>query len=178
MKRILIIAIMAIWGLNVNGQTLDGDPFKHHHVTFTIGHALIPTASRSGSGEEAVLTPTLGIAYEYLINEKIGLGLKSDLEISTYVLTKDDGTEIDREFPFSTTLIIRYNPIQGLGFYFGPGIEFETNENFWLINMGVSYEMTFYEYFDVSPELGYELKNGEAGVLTYGISLGARLGKK
>lgn len=125
-----------------------------------------------------MLTPTLGIAYEYLVNEKFGVGLKNDLEISTYVLTKDDGTELDREFPFSSTLIIRYNPIQGLGFYLGPGIEFEKNENLWLINMGASYEMTFYEYYDVSPELGYELKNGEAGVFTYGISLGARLGKK
>lgn len=48
MRRILFITIMTIWSLNVNGQGLEEDPFKHHHVTFTIGHALIPTATRTG----------------------------------------------------------------------------------------------------------------------------------
>ena len=100
------------------------------------------------------------------------------LKYQLYVIEDEEGTELERECPFASSLVFLYNPIEGLGFYVGPGIEFEGSENLFLINVGISYEVTFNDYWDMSPELGYEIKGGHTGVFTFGVCVGLRLGKK
>jgi len=175
MKKIFLILFVFSF---TNADAQEIIPFKHHHISLTIGHALIPEGSREGKENDMILIPTWGLSYEYLFTEKIGLGLKNDLEISNYIISNENEEELEREIPISTSLVFLYNPVEGLGFFAGPGIEFEKNEDLVIFTIGVSYEASFNDIWDVSPEIAYENKGGHTSVLSVGLSVGIRLGKK
>jgi hypothetical protein len=158
-------------------QEQENESFKHHHLTLTIGHSHIPSGTNIDGEQKMILIPTWGFAYEYLFTEHIGLGLKNELEVSNYIITNEEGTELERENPFSSSIVFLYNPIKGLGFFIGPGIELEKEENFFIFTAGVSYEIELPGDWDLAPELGYELKGGHTGAISFGLSVGKRLGK-
>ncbi|MGB5323045.1 hypothetical protein [Lutimonas sp.] len=153
------------------------EKLKHHHVVLTIGHSHIPSGSSVSGSSDFILIPTWGFSYEYIFTERIALGLKSDLEVSNYVITDNDETEVERENPFSTSLIFSYIPIKGLGIFTGPGIEFEKEENYFIYTIGLSYEIEFGKDWDLSPELAYEIKGGHTGAISFGLSVGKKFGK-
>lgn len=153
------------------------EALKHHHITVTIGHSHIPSGTGVDNRSDLIMIPTWGLSYEYIFTERIALGLKSDLEVSNYIITDQDGTEVERENPFSTSLILSYNPIKGLGIFTGPGVEFEKEENYFIYTIGLSYEIEFGNNWDLSPELAYESKGGHTGAISIGLSVGKKFGK-
>ncbi|MGA9270469.1 MAG: hypothetical protein WBV45_07595 [Lutimonas sp.] len=172
------IVIMILGPLHtVLAQDDDREELKHHHLILTIGHSHIPSGSSVGGGNDLILIPTWGFSYEYIFSERLALGLKSDLEVSNYIITDENDAEVERENPFSTSLILSYNPIEGLGIFTGPGVEFEKEENYFIYTIGISYEFEIGNYWDLSPELGYEIKGGHTGAISFGLSVGKRFGK-
>lgn len=159
----------------MHAQNEDEGHVKHNHFVVTMGNSLIPAIEEGG--ENMILIPTWGLSYEYLFTEHFGIGWKNELEFSNYVIEDDEGNEVEREYPLASSIILIYNPIKGLGFFAGPGIEFENGENYYLISLGVSYEWELPKYFDISPELSFELKNGHTGAISFGLSIGYRFGK-
>jgi hypothetical protein len=85
---------------------------------------------------------------------------------------------VERENPYSISIVFLYNPIKGIGFFIGPGIELEKEENFFIFNVGVSYEFELPGDWDIAPELGFELKGGHTGAITFGLSVGKKFGRK
>jgi hypothetical protein len=158
-------------------QEVNKESIKHHHIVFTIGHSHIPSSVSAVSDKKMVLIPTWGFAYEYLFTKHIGLGWKNEIEVSNYIITNNEGNEVERENPFSTSIVFLYNPIEGLGFFIGPGVELEKEENFFIFSIGVSYEIEFADTWDLAPELTYESKGGHTGAITFGLSIGKRFGR-
>ena len=171
-----IFCLVFISFSTASAQSEAEEGLRHHHLVLTLGHAHIPSADDIGDSGSLVLIPTWGFSYEYLFNRKFGLGLKGDLEVSNYIVTNNEGREIERENPFSLSLVAIYNPIKGFGLFIGPGIEYEKDENFFIAVVGVSYEAEFGDRWDFSPELSYELKEGHTGAISIGFSIGMRVG--
>jgi len=178
MKLIILATLLiGILSTTVYAQEQDEEKIKHHHLVVTIAHSRLFIQEDAISGNNSLLIPTWGFNYEYLFTKKIGLGLKNDLEIAEYAIFNNEGVEVERENPFSSSIIFLYNPIEGLGFFIGPGIEFEREENFYIFNIGVSYEVEFGKYWDLAPEFSYESKGGHTGAISLGLSVGKRFGK-
>lgn len=173
-KRLFFIVVFII-PFQIIAQDEDDGHIKHHHFVVTMGNSLIPAIEEEGNN--LILVPTWGISYEYLFNKHVGIGWKNELEFSNYVLEDESGNKITREFPLASSIIFIYNPIEGLGLFVGPGIEFEKEENFYILTIGISYEWELPKYFDISPEFSYELKNGHTGAFSFGLGIGYRVGK-
>lgn len=87
-----LILLSCSWG---NAQEYDnqspGDhDFKHHRIALIIGHGHVFGAENIDSGKNIVTIPTWGFDYQYWINPKFGLGLKSDIEIMDYLIETHD----------------------------------------------------------------------------------------
>ena len=150
---------------------------KHHHLIVSIGHGFVPSGVQVSGANEFVSIPIWGLDYEFIFSERFALGLMNDLEVSNYIITDEEGTEIEREYPLSSSIYFQYNPLKGLGFFVGPGIEIEKNENLFIATIGGSYEVQIAETWDLAPEISYVLKGGHTGAITFSLCVGKRFGK-
>ena len=148
--------------------------FKHHRVALIIGHGHVFGAEEVNSDKKIATMPTWGLDYQYWINRKFGLGLKSDIEIMDYVVTLEDHTETERNNPIIVSTVFLYNPAKGWNLFAGPGIEFEESHNFFVIRAGFGYEFELPGHWDFAPEFVFDLKDGHIGAFTWGIGVGKR----
>lgn len=163
--------------MSTNLSAQESEPFKHHQIVFTIGHAGLPTVDKVSGKTELIAIPTYGLSYEYDFNKRFGIGIKSDIELSNYQIKTNDDVVILRDYPISGTLIGKFNPIEGLGLYVGAGVEFSEEDPLSVFNVGMTYDVDFNRIWILSPEIGYELKGGHTSVFSVGLSVGVRLGK-
>ena len=175
-KQVLILIIVIANGHYIIAQEHhETEEFKHFVAAFSIGHGFIPQANSSNSS--FVIIPTVGLDFQYWLNPKWGIALKSDLEIANYTVEGDDAleTEIFRETPIIISIPIFYSPWDNeLRFMAGPGIEFEENENFSILRLGVGYEFELGNDWGFSPEFIYDLKSGTINSFTIAFGVGKR----
>jgi opacity protein-like surface antigen len=177
MKPQYLIFILATFLLNIPSYAQESDQLRHHQIIATIGHAAIPSSEEEGSSNVFIAVPTWGLAYEYDFTEMVGLGLKSDIEVSNYQIRDNEEQTIVREYPVSLVVFVKVIPVAGFGIYAGGGIEFAGEDNLSVFNVGFSYDVDFLERWILAPEIGYELKGGHTNVFTVGLSVGCRFGK-
>lgn len=166
--------------MSVNGQDHDGHDddkheFKHFRIAMSIGHGYIPTATKQDAS--FLVLPTWGVDFQYWRNEKWAIGFKGDLEIANYIIDdKDNENQLERESPLILTTPIFYSPWEenGVVFLMGPGVELEGDHDFFVVRMGVGYEMHLPRNWDVAPEVIYDLKGGYVNSFTLAIGIGRR----
>lgn len=149
--------------------------FKKFRVAFAIGHGYIPSAS--SGGKDFLIIPVMGLDIQYWFNERWGLALKNDIEISNYIVDdKNDASNfVVRENPVIVSLPLLFSPWnKELTFIVGPGIEFEEHENFSIFRVGIGYEFEFGNHWDFAPEFIYDLKDGHINALTVAFGVGKR----
>jgi hypothetical protein len=135
------ILLSCSWGIaQEHDNSANGEhEFKHHRVAIIIGHGHVFGAEDIENGNTIVTIPTWGIDYQYWINSKFGLGLKSDIEIMDYVVSTDHNTELERTSPIIVSTVFLYHPAKGWNFLAGPGIEFEESHNLFVLRAGMAY---------------------------------------
>jgi hypothetical protein len=175
----LICSLLLLSSSHLLAQAHDehaSDPheFKHHRVAVIIGHGHVFGAENVDNGNIIITIPTWGIDYQYWINDKYGVSIKSDVEIMDYVITITDENTVERTTPFIVSTVFLYHPSKGWNFLAGPGIEFEESHNLFIIRAGVSYDFEFGKHWDFSPEFVFDLKEGKIGSFTWGIGVGKR----
>ena len=148
--------------------------FKHWRFGFGIGQSLIPSGTQSGSNVNAIVIPTIGVDLQYWFNTKFAMGLVSELEIISYAIESPDHDELEREYPVQIVFVGMYRIKNGPGFYFGPGIEFEKHENFFILKAGIEYELELGNHWDVVPSFCYFIKDGNIGGLGVAVGFGKR----
>jgi hypothetical protein len=170
------ILLSCSWGIaQEHDNSANGEhEFKHHRVAIIIGHGHVFGAEDIENGNKIVTIPTWGIDYQYWINTKFGVGLKSDIEIMDYVVSTDHNTELERTSPIIVSAVFLYHPAKGWNFLAGPGIEFEESHNLFVLRAGMAYEFELPGNWDFSPELVFDLKDGHIGSFTWGIGVGKR----
>ena len=169
-----LLCILALLFLSITSFGQESLPFRHHQIIATIGHAAIPSSEEEGLSNEYIAVPTWGLMYEYDFNETIGIGLKSDIELSNYQISDNQKNVIVREYPISLVVIVKVVPFAAFGIYSGGGIEFSSQENLPVFDFGFTYDIEFSEHWVLSPEIGYELKGGHTSIFTVGLSVGFR----
>jgi len=123
---------------------------KPHHLSVVIG------GSHINAIDETVFT--LGVDYEYRINELIGFG---------FVIEQAFG-EVD------ATTLIAVSDIhlwRGLALQVGPGIEFVDDETFAVGRIGMLYEFELEQEFTIGPQLHYDISGGE-DTIVFGLAVG------
>ena len=151
--------------------------FKHHKLALIISHTHVPKGIHSADNQSTLIIPSWGFNYEYWFNPKWALGLHNDMEISTYIIDEGESSELERERPLIISLVGIYKPIHHLILLVGGGREFENNENFWIIRMGIEYEFELNNHWDLAPSLVFDLKEDVYDSWTLGITVGKRFGK-
>jgi hypothetical protein len=146
--------------------------YPHFRVAALIGHTLIP-AEHAGKN---FFIPSWGLDVEYWIVEKFGLGIHSDLEIETFVIIGETETDVDLErlSPLVVTLDVLFRPWKGLILQLGPGVEFETSENFSLIRAGLEYEIELTNNWDLAPTVFFDRRFSEYHTWSFALGVGKR----
>jgi hypothetical protein len=170
----LLFLISLSYGLSAQSHEEAGEhEFKHFRIAAAIGHVYIPEANSEETN--FVVVPTFGLEAQYWINHRWGIGLKSDIEISTYFVKNDDSTELLREFPVIIAMPVLLSPWENhFTFILGPGIELEEHQNFSVFRVGFGSEFEIGNHWDFAPEIIYDLKDGHINTFNLAIAIGMR----
>jgi outer membrane protein with beta-barrel domain len=174
-KAIIFLIFTLSFGFISAQEEYESEEFKHFRVAFGIGQGYISQADSKNS--KFLIIPTIGLDLQYWFNQKWGIALKSDLEITNYLVEKEHetGDQIERENPFIITLPVLFSPWEnGWSFLVGPGIESEKKENFSILRLGVGHEFEIANEWDFAPEFFYDLKDGSISAFTVAIGVGKR----
>lgn len=165
--RILLISLLFF-----SSVTLAQEHFKHFRVSPFILHTYIPTTT--SDGDKTVIVPTIGLDLEYWVNEKWGFGFHNDLELEVFEVEKEHELFVEKNFPVVITFDALYKFHDNWVFVLGSGIEFEKNENLFIIRTGIEYEIEFGNHWDVAPTIFYDYRANNFGTLSMGIGIGKR----
>ena len=146
--------------------------FKHFRISPVISHTFIPT--NTSEGDKTVIVPTFGLDLEYWVNEKWGFGFHNDLELETFEIEKEHELFVEKEFPLVLTFDALYKFKKHFVLVVGTGIEFEKNEDLFIIRAGLEYEVEFGNHWDVSPTVIYDHRSNSSSTWGIGIGIGKR----
>lgn len=146
-----ILLALTLWPTLASAQIdVEHEEETPHHLSIIVGGSYIDEVDDTFF--------TLGLDYEYRLNTLIGVG----------AVVEQTFGEVEATTLLAVTDIHIW---KGLAFQIGPGIEFVDDETFAVGRFGVLYEVEFGEGFTVSPQLHYDLSNGEDAVV-FGLAIG------
>jgi len=73
---------------------------------------------------------------------------------------------------------MHYHALRHWSFYLGPGYEFESHENLFLVKAGTEYSFEITEDFEIALNLIYENKEEVYDAWTFGIAFNKKLWEK
>ncbi|WP_298366805.1 hypothetical protein [uncultured Lutibacter sp.] len=120
--------------------------------------------------------PTIGVDYFYSLNDKWSIGTIIDIEFDNYLIKLENESEEERTNVLVSSIVGKYNLNNKLGVFIGPGVETEFSEstkNFFVVKLGVEYEIEIANNWEISPSLMYDWKE-EYKTFSYGFSIGKR----
>ena len=127
---------------------------RPHHLSVVVGGTNIPSADETAF--------TLGVDYEYRVNELIGVGA-----VVEYAFDDIDALTL--------LAVADVHLWRGLALQIGPGVEFvdegEETETFAIGRIGALYELEFGEGYTISPQVHYDISSGEDAIV-FGVALG------
>jgi len=149
------------------------EEFKRHSIGFFISHTHIDQGRLNGE-RSWLAAPSLALNYNFLINEKWGIGWHNDLIIEKFIVedSRDDSTELERVFPFSTMLAGFYKPSESWSIVLGGGAEYEENKTFGLIRIGTEYGIRIPNLeFEVMLTANFDILIDAYNSINYGIGI-------
>lgn len=171
MEKNILIVIIILKGLIGYSQEKDRK-FKHFRISPVLSHTYIPMATINGN--EIVIIPSLGLDLEYWFTEKWGFGFHNDLELLTFEIEKEDELIVEKEFPVVVTFDVLCKFYKGWVLVLGTGLEYEKNENLFIVRTGIEYEIEFGNHWDVAPTIFYDYRSNNFGTWSVGIGIGKR----
>ncbi len=133
----------------------------HHQLGIVLGHAHISQGVKGGKEQWQIL-PSFGLNYNYWFNERLSLGIHTDIIIETYEvqrhLDNGDAEVLERVTPVAPALMVGYKPHEHFGFLLGPGYEFEPDENLLLFRVETEYSIEMASHLEFEAGLGYDFR--------------------
>ncbi len=127
-----------------------------HHLAIFVGGGF--ERDKMGHEENGF---ALGIKYDLQFSEKWGAGL--DVEYLS-------GSGTHRSWVAAVPL--SYHPHEKWRLFAGPGMEFGSKEDKYLMRVGIAYEIPFHQYWTASPEILVDFIEGGAKTYVLGFSVG------
>lgn len=122
---------------------------KRHHVSVILGNTQLVEEGHDGF--------TFGMDYEYLLNDRLGIGFVAEHAF--------DDLDVTAAFAVADVHITHSWVVQ-----LGPGVEIEHGEAYYVGRLGTYYEFEVSE-FTVAPQVAYDLSEIEDSVV-YGLLIG------
>ena len=135
-------------------------------IRIMAGYSLVPDIQNSAS----TLIPALGFDYQRFLGGSFYVGTYNDLELTNYIIRTSEGQLLEREFAFVTTIVAGYDFSPSFSAFVGPGYEFETNKNFFVLRAGVEFMKEITHDWTVSIPLYYDYKV-EYGAIGFGLAV-------
>jgi hypothetical protein len=179
MKNLLIIALLILISpllAPLNAQEHSG---KHTSASEHFSHKNDIAGFAGGTYiiESGFFLPTFGIEYVRKINSYFGVGVITEIELGSHIISTDEDTheqkEVNRESAFLVLPALYFkagNFVTSIGY----GIEFEKNENLGLLKLSAMYVLELKnDKWIVIPSISWDHTDKFNG-LVYGVSLARR----
>lgn len=169
---LIIIILFSAFGFNAKAQyehNEDSHVIKHHNaVAIFVGNTMIRPSGFN--------LPTIGLEYIREINDHLGIGIMSEVELGSHIIQIDEHngtkTEVERH---SAALIIPsvfLRVYKGLIVTVGYGVELEKNENLGLSKVSLEYKLYMNNNrFLVLPTVSWDHTSKFNGII-YGVNFG------
>lgn len=143
---------------------------RHRLAIFT-GNTWMPQSGHEGAIDGFIAAPTIGIDYAFRIAERFAIMSINDFQIDQYVIEREDGSELERERLFVTSLVLMWEATHTIRLLAGPGIETDEHETLGLVKVGAEWEFLRAHPWDVALSLAWDIK-GEYDAIAVGLSIG------
>ena len=138
------------------------------------GTTMVPTQIGSDNHREIMFVPTYGLEYGRKVTPWLGFGIHNEFELQTYIISNDEGEELDRSYIYVGSLLAIIMPVKHLGIFFGPGYEFTSDHNFRVFKIGVEYAMYRGDGHGwyLAPELSVDWISTIYSTFSFGLVIG------
>jgi len=152
---------------------MDAKKFRpYHRISIMMANAHIPRLLEEENKKTTIVAPAWGLDYDYWFNKRWAIGLHNDIILSQFKIEKsENGSEIERSFPITSNLVGLYKPTEHFVLIAGLGREFEKNEQFNMIDLGVEYGFEIPKEWEISINLNYENKFNAYDTWLFGIGI-------
>lgn len=140
-----------------------------------MGNTHVPKAT--AGGKDVAIIPVWGFDIDYIFHPRWSVTLQGDVKLQSFEV-EDEGVQLERSYPFASTLVLHYHALRHWSFYAGPGYEFEGHKNLFLLKVGTEYGFEITEDFEIALNLMYENKEGVYDGWTFGIAFNKKLWEK
>jgi hypothetical protein len=124
--------------------------------------------------KKVAIIPTWGFDVDYFFHPRWSLALQGDVKLQSFEV--EDGEAIlKRTNPIAAATVLHYHALRHWSFYAGPGYEFESSGNLFLVRVGTEYSFEITEDFEIALNLIYENKEEVYDTWTFGIAFNKRL---
>ncbi len=174
MKKITLLLLTTLTITTAFSQ--EAEPHEEHHsedlrkwkLGLILETANIPAADGPNLGGFFV-APAWTFEAGYNFNHKWSLVLSNTITVSTFLVETNDGVLLERENPYTLTLVPTYEITEHWGVFVGFGAEFDKNENFFVFKGGLDYLVFKTDRWSTKLLGYYESKGGEFGAWGVGI---------
>jgi hypothetical protein len=103
------------YGFSQNVEPKENDSHKHA-VAFALSHTYISQGKIDGN-RKWLAAPSLGLNYNFKLNEKWSIGIHNDIIIESFVVEnpKNDENLLERDYPISNLIVGTYKINRSLG---------------------------------------------------------------
>ena len=172
LKALLLIISFSTFSQVEQDSISTDEKVRKHTFGVMIGYSWI--IQNNESSENSLTIPTIGLDYGFWFNRQMAILMVNDLEMSQYVIESYDGELITRENKYVGALTFAYEPFENIGFYAGPGIELDSEEQFLLFKVGTEIGKKFEDGWAVGLNASIDINKAYA-TISSGIMVSKRL---
>ncbi len=160
------------------------ESFRPHHVlSLIITHANVREGVSEGSKRWLSL-PAWGVNYDFRFHKRWSIGLHTDLIVEEFKVIRHieagdkEGEVIDRNFPVAPAIMTSFifGKRKRAAVSFGPGVEFDGGETFFLTRAGIEYAFELRKGWELLAEFVYDVKWDGYDSLAFGLGVGYAFG--
>ena len=145
----------------------------HHEIDVFLASTHIPKGALDDSGGTLII-PNIGLNYKYWFDERFAIGWYNNIAAITYVVNSDTHQDLNREYPFITSIVGVFRPWKGLHLFAGPGLEIDKNKSLFVFRFGVDYGFSVGNDWYLSPRFMYDVIGSDISAYSLGLSIGRK----
>jgi hypothetical protein len=172
-KKLLLFLLFSFGYLTCFSQEEhEENPEKKHAILFFLGHAHITEGVRTDGKRVVLSVPAWGLDYNYELTEKWAIGLHSDIILENFLVENlSDENVIERSHPIASAFVASYKPGKHFSFLSGFGGEYDKEESFFLIRLGVEYGVDISEDWEFVANIINDLKPSAYNSIGIGVGI-------
>lgn len=137
----------------------------------------IPSADNLDGQSAVFIVPTWGLNYDFWLSEKWAIGLHTDLVLQQFkIKEKESAQVIERSNPLAVTGVALFKPWEKWTALLGLGREFEKNESFNMLSVGVEYGIELPDSWELNVNLIFDSKIEAYDTWMFGIGFSKFVG--